>query len=362
MTTLQPQISSNLSIRAIVEGAGHWFLHSGIRESNGGVARYHYTDRRQNAKVSLEITGYAVSALVYLHDLTKDRQYLDAAMGSAAFLRDQAWSARDNTMPYEIPDEGEQAYAYFFDAGIIVRGMLTVWRACGDASFLEKAKEVGLSMAYDYMAEEAVHPILTLPDKQPLDYDLLRWSQSPGCYQLKSAMAWWDLAVATGVPALKQPFERMLEYSLATHETFLPGHPERLKAMDRLHAYSYFLEALLLVGDRPACREALRTGIERVAFHLRDVAPDFARSDVYAQLLRVRLFADRLGFVPLNCEQAAEEAAAIQTFSRPEDGAFWFGRKHGEFLPFTNPVSAAFCLQALAMWDGDRDVEIGALI
>jgi hypothetical protein len=361
MASLQPEISSN-SIRSVVERAGHWYLHSGIREASGGVARYYYSDRRQNAKVSTEITGYAVSALVYLHHLTKDPAYLDAALGSAAFLRDQAWSAGDNTMPFEIPSAGEQGYAYFFDLGIIVRGLLMAWRASGDASFLEKAKETGLSMAYDFMAEEAVHPILTLPDKQPLDYDPLRWSQSPGCYQLKSAMAWWDLAVATGVPALKQPYERMLEYSLATHETFLPGHPDRLKVMDRLHAYSYFLEALLPVGDRPVCREALRTGIDRVAFHLRDVAPDFARSDVYAQLLRVRLFADRLGFVPLDCDRAAEEAAAIQAFARAEDGGFWFGRKHGEFLPFINPVSAAFCLQALAMWDGDRDVEIGALI
>jgi hypothetical protein len=359
MFTLQPQISSP---SAIVERAGHWFLHSGIREASGGVARYHYADRGQNAKVSTEITGYAVSALVYLHHLTKDQRYLDAAMGSAAFLRDQAWSPRDNTIPFELAGEGEPSLAYFFDLGIIVRGLLAVWRASGDNTFLEKAKETGLSMAYDFMAEEAVHPILSLPDKQPLDYDPLRWSQSPGCYQLKSAMAWWDLALATGVPALKQPYERMLEYSLATHEAFLPGHPDRLKVMDRLHAYSYFLEALLPVGDRPACKEALRNGIDRVAFHLRDLAPEFARSDVYAQLLRVRLFAHRLGFVPLQCEQAAEEAAAIQTFARTEDGGFWFGRKAGEFLPFINPVSAAFCLQALAMWGGDTDVETGALI
>lgn len=354
------QISSN-PIQAVVEDAGQWLLTSGIREANGGFARYHYSDRKQNAKVSTEITGYVISALVYLHHLTKDPRYLDAAMGSAAFLRDQAWSAKDNTMPFEIPEEGEQAYAYFFDLGIIVRGLLTAWRASGDASFLEKAKEIGLSMAYDFMAEEAVHPILKLPEKEPVDYDLLRWSKSPGCYQLKAALAWRDLGDATGQPALRQPYERMLEYSLATHEAFLPGHPDRLKVMDRLHAYSYFLEALLPVADRPACREALRTGIDRVSFLLRDIAPEFARSDVYAQLLRVRLFADRLGFVPLHCELAAEEAAAIQTFAR-EDGGFWFGRRNGVFLPFINPVSTTFCLQALAMWDGDRDVEIGALI
>jgi hypothetical protein len=28
-----------------------------------------------------------------------------------------------------------------------------------------------------------------------------------------------------------------------------------------------------------------------------------------------------------------------------------FGRKRSEDLPFVNPVSTAFCVQALALWD-----------
>lgn len=346
-----------------MERAGQWLLESYIREADGGVARYHYADRQQNAKVSTEITGYAVSAYSYLHHLTKEQRYLDAAIKSARFLCDKAWDDQSNTMPFEIAGPGEQAYAYLFDLGIIVRGLLSVWRLTGDTSFLGRAQETGLSMAYDFMAEEGMHPILTLPDKQPLDYDRKRWSRSPGCYQLKSALAWRDLADATGQPALKQPYERMLEYSLATHDAFLPGHEDPLKVMDRLHAYSYFLEAILPVADRPAVREALRTGIDKAAGLLRDIAPKFERSDVNAQILRVRLWADRLGYVPLNHKAAEEEARSLASFENQNDGSIWFGRVDGkEFLPFTNPVSTAFGLQALAMWDGDRDIPVTALI
>ena len=46
---------------------GEWFLGSGIQQTNGGVARYYLVDSRRNLPVSTEITGYAVSALVYLH-------------------------------------------------------------------------------------------------------------------------------------------------------------------------------------------------------------------------------------------------------------------------------------------------------
>ena len=216
-------------------------------------------------------------------------------------------------------------------------------------------------MAYDFVADVAVHPILTLPDKQPLDYEP-RWSRSPGCYQLKSALAWHDLAEATGEKALERPFDRMLEYSLATHDSFLPGNANPERVMDRLHAYSYFLEALCAVTDRPVAVDALTIGIPRLGQYLREIAPLFARSDVYAQLLRVRMIADRRGAVMLDQRAAEEEAAAIATFIR-DDGGFWFGRKGGEFLPFSNPVSTAFCLQAITMWEStDRDLPLGALI
>jgi len=353
---LPQAISTNISQRA-----GLWFLHSGIQEPNGGVARYHYTDRSQNAKVSTEITGYAVSAFVYLHSLLGEQQYLDRAIAAARYLCREAWDETSSTFPFEPTKNGEASYAYFFDLGIIIRGLLAVWRATGDTEFLDRAKEAGLSLAYDFLADVAVHPIITLPDKQPLDYEP-RWSRSPGCYQLKSALAWHNLAEATNEKALAVPFERMLEYSLATFESFLPGDPQEEKIMDRLHAFAYFLEALLAVKDRPAAADALSIGIPRLGGYLRKIAPVFARSDVYAQLLRVRMLADRRGAVPLNRAAAEEEAAEITTFAR-DDGGFWFGRKGGIFLPFSNPVSTAFCLQAIAMWESNnRDLPLDALI
>ena len=53
--------------------------------------------------------------------------------------------------------------------------------------------------------------------------------------------------------------------------------------------------------------------------------------------------------------EATEEASAIQDFQidQPDvsdHGGFWFGRKQGQLLPFINPVSTAFCLQAYQWW------------
>ena len=78
---------------------------------------------------------------------------------------------------------------------------------------------------------------------------------------------------------------------------------------------------------------------------------------MYAQLLRVRLLAEQLAGVPLDRAEAEEEAARVPEFQFQHSdprirGGFWFGRKGPELLPYVNPVSTAFCLQALKMWQG----------
>ncbi len=330
----------NQKLSSVLEQAGCWFLHSGIQEPSGGVARYYRSDVERNAAVSTEITGYAVSALAYLGSV-------DAAVRAANYLTDQAWDAFSATFPFEPGSE----FAYFFDIGIIMRGLQAAFRVTGDAKFRERAKEAGLSLAFDFAGEGVFHPVITLPEKQPLAYET-RWSRSPACYQLKSALAWREL----GDEHADRLFESMLGFSLATHEGFLGGETDRERLMDRLHAYCYFLEALLWVADREMVRTALLSGMGRVGALLREIGPQFERSDVCAQLLRVRLIAHHVHGYHLDESAAREEAArAVGYQSDSADarlrGGFWFGKKNGVTMPFMNPVSTAFCLQALALWE-----------
>ncbi len=337
----------------LVSRAGDWFLRSGIQEPSGGVARYYRADLERNHPVSTEITGYSASALVYLHSLTVDQRYLDGALAAGRFLAGAAWDPASCVLPFELDPP---ALTYFFDSGIAVRGLLSVWRATGAAEFLAVAAMLGDSMSRDFAAGPLeFHPILSLPEKRPLPRDPARWSHSPGCYQLKSAMAWWDLSEATGDLAFRQPYEALLSAALRDAPGFLPGHPVRAKVMDRLHAYLYFLEGLLPCSGDPPCATAIREGIGRVAGYLREIAPQFERSDVYAQLLRLRMYAAEI--VPLDRAAAQEEAERLASFqaasSDPRtDGGFYFGRAGGAFLPYINPVSTAFALQAMALWDG----------
>jgi len=348
------------NIDSMLRRAGGWFLRSGIQEPSGGVARYYRADVGKNARVSTEITGYAVSALLYLAERTGDGSYTEAAVRAARFLTRTAWNPALATFPFEHSDNCDQPtpLAYFFDCGIIVRGLLAAWRATGDQEFLDTAVASGRSMIADFQARSVIHPILLLPDKRPLAYEP-KWSASPGCYQLKSAMAWQELLEATGEQRFGTAYETALDGALEAAPAFLPGVVNREKVMDRLHAYCYFLEGLLPCAGRTDCARALAAGIEETANTLREIAPVFERSDVYAQLLRVRLYAAQAGVVPLDEARASWEAGKAAEF-QITTGGFAFGRKGEEMLPFVNPVSTAFCLQALALWSDYQNGTLNA--
>ena len=306
------------------------------------MARYYRADLERNLPVSTEITGYAASALAYLYDLTGDARYCHSASAAARFL-ESAWDRNSQAMPFEIDPS---RFSYFFDCGIIVRGL----RAAGGSGDIASA--IAHSMARDFDAGRDFHPILSLPEKRPQDRDPLRWSRSAGCYQLKAAMAWADL----GDPVLRPLYGRLLEDSLGTWSAYLPGHPDPRKVVDRLHPFLYFLEGLLPVSDDPRCASALSDGIRRAGQLLRELVPTFERADVYAQLLRVRMYADAAGAAPLDRDAAAWEAGQLRGFQvvsddRRTDGGFYFGRNGGQWVPHVSPVPAVFAIQALAMWD-----------
>ena len=341
-------------------------MQSGIRDSRGGFARYYRSDSQQNLPVSNEITGYAVSALLYLHRSLPPGELrescLHAALETARYLTREAWDAGSATFPFE-PSSPK---VYFFDTGIIARGLLAAWKQTGDREFYSRARDASLSMAFDFLGDGEIYPVISLPDKQPLSYEA-SWSREPGCYQTKSALAWLGVGEESG----RRMFDTVLASALATHEAFLDAVPEPEKLMDRLHPYCYFLEALLAVADRADCRAALASGIDRVGTLLRRISPQFERSDVGAQLLRVRLIAHHLNVIQLNEEAACDEADRAASFQFHGDdprslGGFGFGLKRGAMMPFVNPVSAVFCLQALNLWHqhraGEWDFEFWQLI
>jgi hypothetical protein len=343
-----------LSAASSLARAARWLLDSGIQEPSGGVARFYRSEIGRNKPVSAEITGYTAGALAYLFQVTGDEQYLERARKTACFLVDCAWDADLRTFPFEYPSPSPESphHGYFFDCGIIVRGLLAVWRLTREQRLLDIARAAAHGMIADFRTGEDYHPVIDLPSKKPLPRTG-QWSRTPGCFQLKAALAWREVAEATGDNTLRDAWLDMMNSALLTHAGYLPGTEDKHTVMDRLHPYCYFLEGLTPLLERAECAKTYIQGIQSVSRHLREIAPSFARSDVYAQLLRVRIYG--AAAVGIDTAAAAEDADALAGFqARSEDpridGGFFFGRRDGEMSPHVNPVSTVFALQALEMW------------
>jgi hypothetical protein len=324
-----------------VTAAGRWLLHSGIQEPSGGFARYYDAEAQKYRAVSTEISGYAASALAWLFRMTGDEVYLVAAQKTAAFLL-STWDDDLRVFPFEWPSPSAtcEHRAYFYDTGIIIRGLLAVWRQTGDDRLLEVARAAAHGMMENFRAQNDFDPILILPEKTPLPR-AKKWSRAPGCYQLKAAMAWWDVAEITDDAVLRDAYLAMVDSAMQTQACFLREAADPYDAMDRLHAYAYFLEGLLPVIETPECRQAHADGLAAMQTLLDEVEPVFVRSDVYAQMMRAGLSGKCIG----------DKLAAFQAASGDPriDGGFYFGRRDGKISPQVNPVSTVFAMQALAM-------------
>ena len=334
----------SLPCSPVLASAGQWFLRSGIQDAQGGVARYHRFDSG-NLPVSTEITGYAISALSWLFRMTGEPQYLAAAEQNAKFLLEKAWHPEYGLFPFELdyplPD------SYFFDCGIIIRGLLALWRINNNQLLLDVATACAYGMRQFRATDGRWSPILALPHFEHAAYQK-KWSKQPGCFQLKSALAWAEVAALTNDDVLQNWFDRALAQALANDSSFLPGSGDSSEVMNRLHAYCYYLEALLAAPEHVA---TLTAGIEKAYALLIEIAPNFERSDVCAQLLRLSLLANH--GEPSRSKAAAERLATYQ-FKGGETaiaGGFGFGRRDGVMLPMVNPVSTAFAMQALAMFE-----------
>jgi len=333
--------------------AGHWFLRSGIQEPSGGFSRFYRSEIAKNLPVSTEISAYAGMALIFLYRTTKNAEYLDAARRTVSFLIDQAWDESLQIFPYEHPSPTPESrhLAYFFDSGIIVRCLVDLWRETREDRLIDIASAASHGMSAFWTGRD-YDAILTLPEKKALPRTA-QWSTAPGCYQTKSALAWWEVAEITGDTVLRQQYLDLIESGIHTCRGFLEGANERLKIMDRLHAYSYFLEALSPLLDRPDCVQTYRNVLTEDARYLSELAPEFARSDVYAQVLRARVRASHV--IPPDTAAATQEATALARFQSTSadprfDGGFLFGSRAGVPSPHVNPVSTTFAIQALEMW------------
>ncbi len=342
-----------------------WLARSGIQAESGGVSRYYAGDSGAYKDISTEITGYAIQAYLQL-PLPGHTGLLSNALRAGQFLCYDAADRDTGLFPYQVGRRGAPASpeCYFFDCGIIIRALMALWSITSDPMYLERAETCGAAMAQRMSrVDGAFFPFLDLGSRTP-QAGSGSWSVEPDVYQLKTGLAFLELAEVTSSGMFAHTADQLIGWSLRRQEAFLPGDYDGARVADRLHAYCYFLEGLLpFIERRYECAQALQSGMRRVEALQEETRDQLERCDVIAQLLRLRLLADYMGISEIDLSTASREAESLPAFQlhssdRHLSGAFSFGRRAGQLVEHANPVATIFCLQALRMWQDYQNGEL----
>ena len=334
-----------------------WLTRSGIQRSSGGASRFYQTEASKYASISTAATSYFVSGLLQSSEVDPDAA-VECAQAAGRFLLDRAFDEDVGLFRHEVVEEGNlHPWSYLLDSTAGVRALIDLWKATQEPTYAEQAERCGIAIKVNLSRMDgSFFPVFDLARHKPYEADE-KWWQQPGVYHLKSALAFRLLADVVGLSEFKAMSDDLLQWCLKRHEGFAEPEPTAEMTMSRLHAYCYFLEGLLpKAGLDPDCSRALQFGILEIENLSQDVGHEFQRCDVLAQLLRLRLFADRLGIMELDYQQAGNEAAAIEEFQRQSsdpkiDGGFAFARKDSRLTPDGNTTATIFSLQALQMWE-----------
>ena len=209
--------------RAVTLGE-RWLLQSGIQEQQTGAPMYGgmqaWYDR---AKASFsffytEITGYAVTTLLYLYQLHPDPVYLERARDAAEWLLTRAREPRTGALRCRFHSTGWAQHACAFDNGMCLNGLVNMFRFTGEGRYLTAALELGTWLVDTMQAADgSLFAKYDVHSRTPYNPDG-KWSQMSGSFLLKVAIGLLNLAEASNdaryTQAANSPFAHICSWKL----------------------------------------------------------------------------------------------------------------------------------------------------
>ncbi|MBV9452557.1 MAG: hypothetical protein JOZ19_00320 [Rubrobacter sp.] len=363
------------SYRAITL-AEQWLLQSGIQERqtslpmHGGVHAWYDLPKASFSFFYTEITGYAVTTLLYLYYLRSDPVYLERAKDAAEWLLTYAREPQTGVLRCRLHPTGWEQHACAFDNGMCLNGLVNVFRCTGEKRYLTAALELGVWLVDTMQAPNgsllAKYDVSTKTPSSPGG----KWSHMSGSFLLKVAIGLLNLGDASGDIRYTEAARALCEWGATLQEP--DGRFQTSPLGDTfLHPHCYAAEGLLVAGTMLREPRWLQAATEAVAWispyqRVTGGFPAFFEegkfvpvesAEMTAQVLRLWLLLPHNERPALDAEAATYRIIADQVVDPQKEvrggfvaGDAWFHREpHDHTGQHVNSWVSMFCLQALAL-------------
>ena len=369
----------------------NWLLYSGIQNttsdnSNGSFNSWYNIENKTYPFRYSEITGYGITTLLYLYQISKEQILLERAEMAGNWIIVVAMQggivrSKDYYDKTDETDSFENGLAYVFDNGMVLYGLINLYNQTGEKIYLDAAKGIAdflLGMQNPDSLYQATYDIYK---KKSLD-EKGKWSLQPGSYHAKLALGLLEIGSILDDPKYRKSIERFCEQA-----TKFQNQDDRFLTSGKstnLHPHCYSAEGFFFIGMKlkenrfidiatNAVKWALENQLENggiPSFYENNEFDTNERMDVLAQVLRLGVLLIQYGKLDEGYKERLDKIKKrlleFQNTSQVHKGGFFYGFENGRKINHINSWCSMFALQALQFYDlyfnKKQDISIDLLI
>lgn len=369
-----------------IDAAMDWLVDSGAQvvssdpNLHGGFISWYDEDTKSAPYVYSEITGYALTMLFSLWKRTSDPRYLASAERAGDWFLTTAHAPTGGfrclfpLAPSRFEYKRDQIYT--FDCGVILSGMVNLYRATSKPKYLAASVRMADWLIHKaQIAPGTIAPVYNIAeDRFPISDN--EWSLCPGSYHTKIAIGLLNLYDAIGDETYRRAAVQICDTALTFQQPSGRFVSFPSQGGTNSHPHCYSAEGLWVAGTYLKRDDYLKASADAIRWLLDQQSPDgyvprhyqqgvpvySERVDVLAQALRLGVLHRSAGRLSEAYDARMEQLLPVivrnQSLSddRRAFGAFYFGRQsNGEITRHANVWVTMFAIQALLLWSDYTD-------
>jgi len=362
-------IKTHKNIKSI-EAISNWILNSGIQSKEGGFHAWFDLDKKEFSFLYSEITGYGITALLFLNKLFGKAIFIENAKKAADWIINCAMHSTGGIKAKLYKDNltGDPAYSfkeeniYSFDTGMVLYGIVNLYKITKENKYIDASMKIADFLIHRVQDKEGWFLPIYNGKTGSTEESFDKWSNQHGSFHAKITLGLVCLYKITKNEVYRQSVEKICRNALlmqAKSGRFITNSKDNTT---HLHPHCYSIEGLLYTGVSLNIPEFIEASQKAVKWMFEQVhknglneiySPstkdfnDLQRADILAQAMRLGLI--------LNYKEKIEglkNTLLSYQYLGAESGqcgGFFYtkGSRH------TNSWCTMFSLQALAIDNND---------